>query len=256
MREGVAALASASSESSSLLNGHCHLAALDAEAGRADSAFLHAESAIDAARRSDDPAALPMALDLASYVARVLGDSRRAVQAGHEAVELARKRHATNLPEAQAGYAAALARNGDGDEAVAQGWEALAAAEIVGSPTQIAEVTVTLSEVLGPVDRKAFAPLLASAMATRLAVGATGGVLEAGGQLLRLDRAGGSKICGDARSVPFVVALTRTIGTLANRCLSRFESELEATIRVSRSLVGLRSTTMRLEDGWSRSAAR
>jgi tetratricopeptide (TPR) repeat protein len=172
IRDGVAILRSRSPMSVILVNGLCHLAAAAAEQGRPDEAVALADEAVDVAGKVDDPAALPMALELAAYVAYRVGDGERAVAASQAAVDAARALASPQYATALAGLAVSLAGVGKGDEALKAAWDAIEAAERVGSPQQIAETVMTVAPVVGAADPSVIAERVAEAIARYVAFGA------------------------------------------------------------------------------------
>ena len=208
------------------VNALCHLAAVEAENNLREAAFGHADEAVDVARRISDPGSLPMTLDLAAYVAGILGDTARALVASRGAVDAARASRSPMTAYALSGYAAALASTGSADEAIEVGWEALATAESTGSPAQLAGVTTALSGVFGPVDPAGFGPRLAGAMATWLALGATPSAVDAGWRLAELmveHDPGGA---------------TELVAALVSRAGPAEVAEMEPTIRRLRDRLG------------------
>jgi tetratricopeptide (TPR) repeat protein len=183
LRAGIERLRAVDPNAVALVNGLCHLAAMDAESGRHQDAFAHADEAVETARRSADPGTVPMALDLSAYVARVSGDAARAVAASEAAVALARETTSGQLPYALAGLAAARRDAGRHREAVEAAWEALAAADRSPSPVLRAEVDLVAAPIIAGGDLAEAARRLAQATATWLATGGVPSALGAAGQL-------------------------------------------------------------------------
>jgi predicted ATPase/DNA-binding SARP family transcriptional activator len=179
MQEGTGRLRQLSPNAVALVNGLCHLAAIHAERDEAEVAFELADEAIFVAERCDDPGSLVMAHDLAGYVARVLGDSQRAVRAEEFSVATGRASASPQLANALAGLAVALDAVGRNDEAVAAAREGLERAEAVGSPAQLAEVTSIVATVLGKVEPTVIAKQLVKAIADWVAMGAIPSALDA-----------------------------------------------------------------------------
>jgi hypothetical protein len=127
-----------------------------------------------------------MALDLSGYVAAEVGDAELAVAVTREAAELARVHDSPQRVSALAGHAAALAHAGLGAEAAAAAWEALELARASGSAQLAAEAAMTIGPVLAKADPSAFAPILASSIATYLALGAVTPLLTAGTTLVQM----------------------------------------------------------------------
>jgi hypothetical protein len=127
-----------------------------------------------------------MALDLAGYVARLLGDGVGALRATQEAVLEARRSGSAQLANALAGLAESLSANGRHEEATRVAWEAIATAEAAGSLAQQADVAAVTSPVLAGADPAGAMSRLADAIARWLAFGATPWVIDAGVEFARL----------------------------------------------------------------------
>ena len=186
IRDGVATLRSESPTSVVLVNGLCHLAAAAAEQGRREEAVTLADEAVAVARHVDDPGSLPMALELAGYVAHTVGDDHRAVAAMEAAVDGARALDSPQLCTALAGLAVSLAAVGRQAEAIQVGWDAIEAAERLGSAQQVAETVVTVAPVVGAADLSVIAQRVAEAIATYIAYGALPSAMDACLNLARL----------------------------------------------------------------------
>ena len=83
------------------------------------------------------------------------------------------------LCTALAGLAVALAGVGRHDEAIRAGWEAIEAAERVGSAQQIAETLTTVAPVVGAADPSVIATRVAEAIASYIAFGALASAMDA-----------------------------------------------------------------------------
>jgi predicted ATPase len=165
LRPGIATLRTLATDSVPLVNGLCHLAALDAEAGRRDEAFAHADEAVAVGRRSADPGSLAMALDLSGYVARVLGDAGRAAEASRAAVEVARASGTEQLANALSGMAQAVHEAGRTAEAQDAAWEAIRTADHSGSLAKRAEIATEVADIIAESDPAEAADRLAKAVA-------------------------------------------------------------------------------------------
>jgi tetratricopeptide (TPR) repeat protein len=163
-----------------LVTGLCHLAARLAEDGRHDEAVLVADEAVDVARHSGDHGSEGMALDLASYVALLADDRPRAVAASAAAVRVARASGSGQLRMALAAHASALEAAGRLDEALAIADEVLNFSDGGGvAIQQEAELQKMLGRLVSRRDPGRGASLLASAVATLLALGSGRSALEA-----------------------------------------------------------------------------
>jgi tetratricopeptide (TPR) repeat protein len=186
IREGIGVLRSEAPASVVLLNGLCHLAAASAEQGRGKEAVALADEAVEVARHVHDPGSLPLALEFAGYVAHLLGDGDRAVAASQAAVDANRAVGSPQLGTSLAGLAVALASVGRQDEAIKTGWEAIEAAEHLGSAQQIAETVVTVAPVVGAANPAVVAERVADAIASYIAFGALASAMAACLDLARL----------------------------------------------------------------------
>jgi predicted ATPase/DNA-binding SARP family transcriptional activator len=186
IRDGIETLRSQSPTSVVLVNGLCHLAGASAEQGRREEAIALADEAVEVARHVDDPGSLPLALEFAGYVAHLLGDGDRAVAASQAAVDAARAVDSPQLCTALAGLAVALASVGRQAEAIQAGWEAIEAAERVGSAQQIAETVTTVAPVVSAADPSVIATRVADAIASYIAFGALASAMDASLDLARL----------------------------------------------------------------------
>jgi DNA-binding SARP family transcriptional activator/predicted ATPase len=167
LREGLSGLREHAPSSIALVNALCHYADDRIQHGESAEAVALADEAIAAARRTSDAGSVSMALDLAGYVARAVGDQGRAVAAAREAVEVARG-EPSGLADALAGLAASLGP--DDPEGVAFAWEAIAVAASAGVPNQLARVALTVADVTGPGDPATTATMAAQSLATYLAM--------------------------------------------------------------------------------------
>ncbi len=179
IRDGIEVLRSETPTSVVLVNGLCHLATIAAEQGRREEAVTLVDEAVEIARQVDDPGSLPLALEFAGYVAHLLGDGDRAVAASQAAVDANRAIGSPQLCTALAGLAVALASVGQREEAIQAGWEAIEAAERVGSAQQIAETLTTVAPVLGAADPSVIATRVAEAIASYIAFGALASAMDA-----------------------------------------------------------------------------
>ena len=179
IRDGIEILRSETPTSVVLVNGLCHLATIAAEQGRREEAVALADEAVEVARQVDDPGSLPLAFEFAGYVAHLLGDGERAVVASQAAVDANRAIGSPQLCTALAGLAVALASVDRRDEAIQAGWEAIEAAERVGSAQQIAETLTTVAPVLGAADPSVIATRVADAIASYIAFGALASAMDA-----------------------------------------------------------------------------
>jgi predicted ATPase/DNA-binding SARP family transcriptional activator len=186
MRHGVEVLRTEGRSSVFLVNGLCHLAAANAQLGHREEAIPLADEAIEVARHVDDPGSLPLALEFAGYVAHLVGDGERAVAASQAAVEATRAIDSPQYCTALAGLAIALDGVGRHDEAVDAGWEAIEAAERIGSTQQLAETVVTVAPVVGAADPSLIADRVAEAIASYLAFGALASAMDACLNLARI----------------------------------------------------------------------
>jgi predicted ATPase/DNA-binding SARP family transcriptional activator len=226
LRRELGWLRAAAPDSVTLVNGLCHLADLEADAGHADEAFRLADEAVEVAHRTADDGSVVMALDLASYVAQVLGNVSRAVEASRGALRVAATGPTPQRINALAGLAVALHRAEQTDEAVDSAWQALAEAEAHGSPVQTAEVIVTVAEVLRTSDAGRVLPLLASGLVTFLAFGGMRNAVRIGAILMD-------------SSVALAPAETaRLLGALEARTPSELGSPFDATIATLRKALG------------------
>jgi predicted ATPase/DNA-binding SARP family transcriptional activator len=231
-------------------NGLCHLADLEAEAGHAETAFQLADEAVDAAHRTGDAGSVVMALDLSSYVAQVLGDADRAIDASQAALRVAADGPTPQRINAMAGLATALHRGGRATEAVDAAWLALAEAEQQGTPIQTAEVVLTVAEVIVAHDPHRSGDRLAAALATFLAFGARRNAVVTGAALVR------------ARASVAPVEAARLLGGLEARAadadgigLGEVLGNLRAVLGAER-LAGERASGRQLsDDGLARAAA-
>ena len=169
LRMGLPGLREYAPNSIALVNSLCHYADDRLAHEQPAEAVALANEAVAAARRTQDIGSLSMALDLAGYVARGLGDDEWAVAAAREAVDVARRGERSGLADAIAGLAVSLGP--DDPEGVALAWESIAVAESVGLPHQLARVALTVVDVIAPDDPAATATLMAQALATYLAIG-------------------------------------------------------------------------------------
>ena len=179
IRDGIEVLRSETPTSVVLVNGLCHLATIAAEQGRREEAITLVDEAVEVARQVDDPGSLPLALEFAGYVAHLLGDGDRAVAASQAAVDANRAIGSPQLCTALAGLAVAFAGVGRQDEAIRAGWEAIEAAERVGSAQQIAETLTTVAPVVGAADPSVIATRVAEAIASYIAFGALASAMDA-----------------------------------------------------------------------------
>jgi len=179
IRDGIEILRSQTPSSVVLVNGLCHLATIAAEQGRREEAITLVDEAVEVARQVDDPGSLPLALEFAGYVAHLLGDGDRAVAASQAAVDANRAIGSPQLCTALAGLAVALAGVGRHDEAIRAGWEAIEAAERVGSAQQVAETLTTVAPVVGATDPSVIATRVAEAIASYIAFGALASAMDA-----------------------------------------------------------------------------
>jgi tetratricopeptide (TPR) repeat protein len=186
IRDGIEVLRSEAPTSVVLVNGLCHLGAIAAEQGRREEAVALADEAVEVARLVDDPGSLPLAWEFAGYVAHLLGDGDRAVEASQAAVVANRVLDSPQLGTSLAGLAVALAGVGRPDEAIQAGWEAIEAAERLGSAQQIAETVVTVAPVVGGADPSVIAKRVADAIASYIAFGALASAMDACLNLARL----------------------------------------------------------------------
>jgi len=186
IREGIPILRSEAPDSVILVNGLCHLAGATAEQGHREEAFALADEALDVARKVDDPGSLPLALEFAAWVANLLGDGERAVAASRAAVEANRALGSSQLCTSMGGLAVSLAAVGRQDEAIQVGWEALEAAERIGSSQQIAETVITVAPVVGARDPSVIVERVADAIARYIAFGAFALAMQASTNLARL----------------------------------------------------------------------
>jgi hypothetical protein len=127
-----------------------------------------------------------LAWEFAGNVAHLRGDGDRAVEASQAAVVANRVLDSPQLGTSLAGLAVALAGVGRQDEAIQAGWEAIEAAERLGSAQQIAETVVTVAPVVGGADPSVIAKRVADAIASYIAFGALASAMDACLNLARL----------------------------------------------------------------------
>jgi len=179
IRDGIEVLRYEAPTSVVLVNGLCHLASIAAEQGHREEGVALADEALEVARRVDDPGSLPLAWEFAGYVAHLLGDGDRAVAASQAAVVANRVLDSPQLGTSLAGLAVALAGVGRQDEAIQAGWEAIEAAERLGSTQQLAETVVTVASVVGAANPSVIATRVADAIASYIAFGALASAMDA-----------------------------------------------------------------------------
>jgi tetratricopeptide (TPR) repeat protein len=186
IRDGIAILRSEAPTSVVLVNGLCHLAVACAQQGSRAEAVALADEAVEVARHVDDPGSLPLAWEFVGYVAHLVGDGDRAVTACQAAVDATRAIDSPQYCTALAGLAVALADVDRNEEAIRAGWEAIEAAERIGSTQQLAETIVTVAPVVGAADPSVIADRVADAIASYIAFGALALAIDACLNLARI----------------------------------------------------------------------
>jgi tetratricopeptide (TPR) repeat protein len=152
-----------------LTNTLCHLADLESEADERETALAHAAEAVEVARGLGGPM-LQMALDLSSYVARVVGDVDRAIQVAWEEVNIGRSAPSLQLASALSTLARALSDAGRHAEAADAGLEALARSRSE-FPVHRVEIAITVALALGKNSPPAVVSALGEAITFSAAVG-------------------------------------------------------------------------------------
>jgi len=163
------ALREAAGAEEMLTNTLCHLADLESDADEREAALAHAAEAVEVARGLGGPM-LQMALDLSSYVARVVGDVDRAIQVAWEEVKVGRSAPSLQLASALSTLARALSDAGRHAEAADAGLEALARSRSE-FPVHRVETAITVALALGKNSPPAVVSALGEAITFSAAVG-------------------------------------------------------------------------------------